>query len=147
VSTLALYRFYAADDQLLYVGLTINPGKRMERHRGEKPWWNDIARVTLEHHESIEALRSWWDGEAHGGAFLVPRDQVAHWTFYRDHEYMQAGLGCREDFGPRRPGTGWPEGVCGRDVNYIIRDSPLGPILRCGRCIEFYSGKVEPWPG
>lgn len=49
-----LYRFYASDGVLLYVGVAGNPGRRFEQHRGEKPWWGEVARVRLEHHESRE---------------------------------------------------------------------------------------------
>ena len=52
-----LYRFFAADGRLLYVGMTINPARRFEKHRGEKSWWSDVARVEIEHHETIDALR------------------------------------------------------------------------------------------
>jgi predicted GIY-YIG superfamily endonuclease len=50
-----LYRFYASDGTLLYIGVAGNPGRRFEQHRGEKPWWGDVARVRLEHLESREA--------------------------------------------------------------------------------------------
>lgn len=53
-----LYRFFAADDRLLYVGITCNPGKRLERHSGEKTWWAEVVRVEMEQHPSREALRS-----------------------------------------------------------------------------------------
>ena len=56
-SVFTLYRFYAADDTLLYVGLTVNPGKRMEKHAYGKPWWAEVARIAMEQHGSIEALR------------------------------------------------------------------------------------------
>jgi predicted GIY-YIG superfamily endonuclease len=54
--THTLYRFYSADDTLLYVGLTINPGRRMEKHRGRE-WWRDVARITLEQHPDLDTLR------------------------------------------------------------------------------------------
>jgi hypothetical protein len=47
-----LYRFWDCDDQLLYVGLTANPGSRWKAHGVEKPWWIDVARVTVEHFAS-----------------------------------------------------------------------------------------------
>lgn len=52
----ALYRFFAADDALLYVGITCDVGKRWDRHSREKPWWTDVARSTVEHFESREAV-------------------------------------------------------------------------------------------
>jgi GIY-YIG catalytic domain len=53
-----LYRFFDAEDALLYVGLTINPGKRFEKHRATKPWWEDVARIVMERHADIAALRA-----------------------------------------------------------------------------------------
>jgi predicted GIY-YIG superfamily endonuclease len=51
-----LYRFYAADDSLLYIGRTINPGKRMEKHRATQPWWSDVARIEMEQLPNLETL-------------------------------------------------------------------------------------------
>lgn len=47
-----LYRFYAADDTLLYVGLTINPGQRLTNHARKKEWWSNVAEIRLEQHDS-----------------------------------------------------------------------------------------------
>lgn len=53
-----LYRFYDADDALLYVGLSINPGKRFERHRTDKEWWTEVARIEMEQFSDIGSLRA-----------------------------------------------------------------------------------------
>lgn len=53
-----LYRFFDSEETLLYVGLTVNPGRRMERHRNTKDWWSTVAHVAMEQHPSIEALRA-----------------------------------------------------------------------------------------
>lgn len=45
----ALYRFYDADGELLYIGITSNPGARWKRHAGDKPWWTEVASTTIEH--------------------------------------------------------------------------------------------------
>lgn len=58
MKTFTLYRFFDADDQLLYVGLTVNPGRRMEKHRGTQPWWADVARIEMEQHLDLETLRA-----------------------------------------------------------------------------------------
>lgn len=53
-----LYRFWNAKDQLLYVGITVNPGSRWQTHERDKAWWADVARVTVEHfpdRTSVEA--------------------------------------------------------------------------------------------
>ncbi len=53
-----LYRFFAADDTLLYIGLTVNPGTRWTAHSKDKPWWLDVAKVTVEHYPSREAVEA-----------------------------------------------------------------------------------------
>jgi hypothetical protein len=58
MSTFTLYRFYDADDTLLYVGLTINPGRRMEKHRAMQPWWSEVARIEMEQHPDHATLRA-----------------------------------------------------------------------------------------
>lgn len=44
----ALYRFHDAAGQLLYVGLTSNPGRRFAQHASDKPWWTEVATVRIE---------------------------------------------------------------------------------------------------
>lgn len=51
-----LYRFYDTAGALLYIGITLNPGERWKRHRDEKPWWTEVANITLQQHGSREAV-------------------------------------------------------------------------------------------
>lgn len=44
-----LYRFFDAQNRLLYVGVTCNAFNRWSRHAGDKPWWPQVARTTVEH--------------------------------------------------------------------------------------------------
>lgn len=44
----ALYRFHSDTGELLYVGITLNPTGRWRQHRRHKPWWTEIARITIE---------------------------------------------------------------------------------------------------
>jgi predicted GIY-YIG superfamily endonuclease len=44
----AVYRFYDADGQLLYVGMTGNLGRRFAMHAATKKWWPQVARRTAE---------------------------------------------------------------------------------------------------
>lgn len=46
-TTTHLYRFFGADNQLLYVGITYNPFTRFSQHKQQKPW-SDIKRIDLE---------------------------------------------------------------------------------------------------
>jgi hypothetical protein len=54
-----LYRFYDADDRLLYIGISEKGPERWKAHRKDKPWWTDVARSTTEHYETrAEALEA-----------------------------------------------------------------------------------------
>ena len=43
-----LYRFYADDGALLYVGITNNPVNRFDSHASDKPWWHEVRGITME---------------------------------------------------------------------------------------------------
>jgi len=55
--TFVLYRFFAQDDRLLYVGLTRNPARRFDQHRDGKPWWSKVARIEMEHFSTLLELK------------------------------------------------------------------------------------------
>lgn len=58
-----VYRMYAADGTLLYVGCSVQWPVRLAAHEGEKPWWPDVAMVKIEHFPDItSALHA--EGEA-----------------------------------------------------------------------------------
>jgi hypothetical protein len=44
----AVYRFYDARDNLLYVGVAVNPKSRWYGHRDDKPWWPEVTTRTIE---------------------------------------------------------------------------------------------------
>ncbi|MGW7053100.1 GIY-YIG nuclease family protein [Streptomyces sp. NPDC054887] len=44
----ALYRLYDSRGDLLYVGIANNPTTRWSYHAGEKTWWPQVARRTVE---------------------------------------------------------------------------------------------------
>lgn len=48
----ALYRFYSATGQLLYTGITNNPGNRFKQHQQSKPWWHEVSGITVEKYNS-----------------------------------------------------------------------------------------------
>jgi hypothetical protein len=52
----ALYRFYDSTGRLLYVGITLDPGSRWKNHAKTKPWWTDVAQVTVELHPDRAAV-------------------------------------------------------------------------------------------
>lgn len=59
MSLTTLYRFYDADDRLLYIGISERGPERWKAHRKDKPWWGELARTTTEHYETrAEALEA-----------------------------------------------------------------------------------------
>lgn len=53
-----LYRMRDQSGALLYVGITLSVEGRLRAHRGDKPWWPDIASIQLEHFASREDLEA-----------------------------------------------------------------------------------------
>ncbi len=74
-ATHALYRFYATDGALLYVGITADPGARWRKHAHDKPWWQEVANITVELHPSRRAVL-----EAERASIITekPRYNVVH---------------------------------------------------------------------
>lgn len=62
MTTTTLYRFFDADDRLLYVGITGRSVARWAEHSKSKPWWPQVVRTTVEHHAdraaALEAERA-----------------------------------------------------------------------------------------
>lgn len=69
-----LYRLHDAADALLYIGIAGNPGRRFQQHRGDKPWWGEVARVILEHHPTRAAALA---AELHAIRTEHPRHNIA----------------------------------------------------------------------
>jgi predicted GIY-YIG superfamily endonuclease len=44
----ALYRHFNADDDLLYVGISLDPFHRMTKHKEQSAWFSQVARITIE---------------------------------------------------------------------------------------------------
>lgn len=54
-----LYRHFAANGSLLYVGVSLSIAQRIMGHRNSSCWWCDVARIDLEHYPSrAEALEA-----------------------------------------------------------------------------------------
>lgn len=43
-----VYRLYAADGALLYIGRTVDLRPRLRQHRMQQPWWPEVSHVTVE---------------------------------------------------------------------------------------------------
>ena len=52
--TCVLYRHYAADDTLLYAGISITALYRLHQHKKASDWFHLISKITLEHFDSRE---------------------------------------------------------------------------------------------
>ena len=53
--TFTVYRLWALSGQLLYVGCTGRLEDRLTEHRATKPWWPEVAAVSIEQHLSRDA--------------------------------------------------------------------------------------------
>lgn len=55
--TCSLYRFYDADDRLLYIGISTQACARLAQHAKDKEWFPSVARASFEHYDTqAEAL-------------------------------------------------------------------------------------------
>ena len=45
----SLYRHFAEDDTLLYVGISLSTVTRLSQHKGDSAWFYDITKITIEH--------------------------------------------------------------------------------------------------
>jgi len=73
----ALYRFYDAAGDLLYIGITFDPGSRWAQHQHDKPWWHEVQQLTVEVHPDRQAVL-----DAERAAILAerPRYNIVHNT-------------------------------------------------------------------
>lgn len=55
-STHVLYRFFDAQGNLLYVGITNDPEQRFRGHQGDKSWYHHVATAKMEHFETRAEL-------------------------------------------------------------------------------------------
>ena len=53
---MALYRLYAQDGTLLYIGITHSLRNRFASHAQDKPWWSQVAKKTVTWHGSREEV-------------------------------------------------------------------------------------------
>lgn len=51
-----LYRFWSPDGTLLYIGITNSLPARIGQHSDQKPWWREVAKITVQHFDSRDAV-------------------------------------------------------------------------------------------
>jgi predicted GIY-YIG superfamily endonuclease len=51
-----LYRFFATDGRLLYIGITANAKNRWEQHEWSKSWWLEAGDCKIEHYPNRAAV-------------------------------------------------------------------------------------------
>lgn len=53
-----LYRLYARDGSLLYIGIADSATRRFSQHARQKVWWPEVANITLETHPNRQAAEN-----------------------------------------------------------------------------------------
>jgi predicted GIY-YIG superfamily endonuclease len=98
----ALYRFYDADEKLLYVGITNDPWRRWRQHVQEKPWYPQVK------HQAV----TWYDTR-------IAAEIAEHVAIRREHPRFNIAGAVRpvevpvEEPASARPVTADPEPVPG----------------------------------
>jgi predicted GIY-YIG superfamily endonuclease len=90
----AVYRLYAQNGRLLYVGITNSPPHRFAQHAADKPWWADVDERVTEinwHPTRNAALRA--------EKALIQR--------YRPEHNVQHHPDRRSRYAAERPTDGW----------------------------------------
>jgi predicted GIY-YIG superfamily endonuclease len=75
VSDHALYRFFDAEGALLYVGITNHLPQRLRDHDRNKPWFDNVANVRVEHFPDRKSVL---DAEREAIRTEKPRHNIQH---------------------------------------------------------------------
>ena len=75
MTTTALYRLFAEDGALLYVGISARPWTRFIEHREKKLWWTAVVRVEMGWHPTRESAHA---AEVEVIRTEMPRHNVQH---------------------------------------------------------------------
>jgi hypothetical protein len=79
------YVYHLSDDyRVLYVGYTDNPGRRLNQHRKDKPWFKDVTRVDISRYATKhEALKEEATGIMFGEDLynIQLNSRIAHQAF------------------------------------------------------------------
>lgn len=112
-----LYRMYDHTDTLLYVGITTNVERRIDKHR-KRSFWDSVERVELQHFDArLDAL----DAET-----LAIATEQPVFNLSRPHVVPQFPNGTVEFIDCK---------VCGRQ-NVDDRDEGDDRMTECSRCMD-----------
>ena len=118
-----LYRFFDANDRLLYVGITHNPSRRFEKHRA-RDWWRDVATIRLQVYPTRAAVQA------------AERRAVAN-------EHPRHNIRLRDDY-PRGESVGVPaEDGERRDRLATAESGPLSRHTLVGSFCHANTGRFE----
>ncbi|WP_181307710.1 GIY-YIG nuclease family protein [Nonomuraea fuscirosea] len=58
MSQAAVYRLFNTDDEMIYVGSTVNLPARLRAHAKQKRWWPEVHRREISWHETPEEAQA-----------------------------------------------------------------------------------------
>lgn len=101
----AVYRFYDANDRLLYVGISKDPMNRWQEHMGRR-WWADVVSYEVRWHPSradarTEEKRAMADEDPVYNIHSAPR-HGAHWRAALAAPEAQASRAARRSANAKR---------------------------------------------
>lgn len=108
----ALYRHFDQYDQLLYVGISVQPIVRLYQHQMQSEWYDEIVRVEIERFPSPK--------EARAAEMKAIKDEKPVFNIWTD---VKKGVGCRS------------EAIEIERRSLIKRGTELGIIMRGNSCL------------
>lgn len=147
-----LYRFWDSKDVLLYVGISVRPWERWKQHRGEKPWWEEVARVTLENFPTrddvlaaeLRAIRTEEPRYNIAGVLSVENEQADDPAWDGVHRPRIAGIDelywcdCAEPDWEDERGERHPCGLSFHEHWSRSQVSDKGATMECADCDRIY---------
>lgn len=124
-----LYRFFAADGALLYVGITIDPRIRWRSHSKTKPNWRLVSTVTLEHFDSRR--------EAETAEILAIQREQPAWNIQH-----RLGADCPQTR-PQRPSRFVAVAISAADIECAARAGEWLPIGQVATVLRVSRNKVH----
>ena len=106
----AVYRFYGATNELLYVGCSANPFNRLAGHKTTRDSFPEVKKITLDWYETSDEAAT---KEAEGIQFESPL-----WNRSFCRQDVSRFTGPREPYGPRVGKERWLGVTCPRCGEY-----------------------------